>query len=589
MSSSKKYRLTRRNFIKGSATTALGFSVLPLTVFNPNKSHGANIAGTEKLSTLAKRKFGSFDFEVTTMGLGGQAAIEWTPTDLDPAAIIVKAVQLGINYFDTSNVYGSSQLNYHKAFKTLNLIPGEANYDENLRKSIWLTSKTNMRWGKPGWPDRAYVTNTSNGMPAVQCAVDDLKRSLSQIFGDNNGKYPEGAYLDMILVHALRTTAEVDVLYEGLETTLNPDENFGALVALRDYRDGTNLTGMNPKNEKLIRHIGFSGHGSPPVMVDMIQRDEYGILEAVLVAINANDKTKYNMQYNVIPVASAKGMGVIGMKVFADAALYHKEARWSNSSLDLFREIGTADLPSRPLIEYTLTTPGVHTAIMGIGHIDDDPVKCQLVQNLAAAQIGPDGMTETNRKSIEDLAKAIRPDSNYFQSSKVGLTKPRNLRNIGDTIIWDNAFAGDAPLKLYEILVNGVIVGEVEHQPQILKSMPFTFEVSGIAGEKVKVEVAAVDQESTRAVGSLFLTVSAPLLSDDSDKVKLYPNPVQTELTVSGIILANTMVSIYNSVGQKQMERKANGTQVKFDVSDLRTGLYFVRFEDGKSEKFIKQ
>ena len=62
---------------------------------------------------------------------------------------------------------------------------------------------------------------------------------------------------------------------------------------------------MNPKKEKLIKHVGFSGHVNPPAMVDMIQFDEFGILEGMLVAINANDKTKYNIQHNVIPVASA--------------------------------------------------------------------------------------------------------------------------------------------------------------------------------------------------------------------------------------------------------------------------------------------
>lgn len=586
MSAFKKFRLTRRNFIKDSATAVLGLSVLPLSLCNSKQSL-SSVLSIEPLPSIKKRKFGNFDFEVTTMGLGGQAGLEWTPSGLDPVSVIVKAFKLGINYFDTSNVYGPSQLNYHKAFKVLNLIPGEVNYDENLRKSIWITSKTKMRWGKPGYPERPNVSNSSNGEPGVKCAVDDLKRSVSQIFGDNKGGYPEGAYLDMILMHSINSTETIDVLYEGLETPLDPNGNFGALVALRDYRDGTNLTGMNPKNEKLVRHIGFSGHSSPPVMVDLIQRDEYGILEGMLVAINANDMTKYNMQHNVIPVASAKGMGVIGMKVFADAALYHKDPRWSASSSDLFLEVGTVELPSPPLVEYTLTTPGVHTAIIGIGHIDEDPAKCQLVQNLNAAQIEPDGMTEAERKNLEILTSKLKPKSNYFQNSKVGLTKPRNLRKEGSTIIWDNAFAGDVAVKRYDILVNGAKVGEVEHQPQTLKSMPFTFDVLGQPGDKV--EVAAVDQDGNTAVEFLLLTVSTAIISNESGRVKLYPNPVQTELTVDNLVIANSVISIYDVFGKKLAEKKANGTQVLFDVSNFRKGVYFVKLSDGVSLKFIKQ
>ncbi|MDX1286106.1 MAG: hypothetical protein R3182_13885, partial [Draconibacterium sp.] len=394
-----------------------------------------------------------------------------------------------------------SQLNFNKAFKKLNLIPGEENYDKELRESIWLTSKTAHRWGKPGWPEREGVRNRSNGMPEVQCAVDDVKRSLTQIFGDGKGQYPDGAYLDMVLCHTLNTPEEVDVLYEGLETPLDPEGNFGALVALRDLRDGTNLTGMNPKNEKLIKHIGFSGHAHPPAMMDMIQRDEYGILDGMLIAINANDKTKMNMQHNVIPVAEAKGMGIIGMKVFADAAMYHKEPRWSQTPVDVFRKVGTPELPSKPLIEYSLTTPGVHTLIIGIGQIDDDPMKCQLVQNFYAAQIEPDGMSADERKKIEEQAKKVRPDSNYFQQiDKQGLSAPRDIKLDGNKLSWQTAYAGDEAISHYEISVNGQSVGKVEHKPQLLKSKPFTYELNETNGE---VLVASVDKAGNKAEAKL--------------------------------------------------------------------------------------
>ena len=443
-----------------------------------------------------KRKFGKHDFDVTTLALGGQASIQWTPDDVEPAQIIIKAFKLGVNYFDTSNLYDGSQLNFNKAFKKLNLIPGEENYDKELRESIWLTSKTAMRWGKSGWPKRENVRSFSNG-ENVQCAVDDVKRSLTQIFGDGEGSYPEGAYLDMVLCHTLTSVEEVDVLYKGLETPLDPDDNFGALVALRDLRDGTNHTGMNPNKENLIKHIGFSGHTNPPAMMDMIQRDEYGILDGMLVAINANDKTKMNMQNTVIPVAEAKGLGIIGMKVFADAAIYNKEPRYSRTPADVYRKVGSPELPSRPLIEYALTTQGVHTLIIGIGHIDEDPAKCQLVQNLYAAQIEPDGLSAEERKKIEEKAKASRPDSNYFMTfDKVGLLAPRDAKLSGNTVTWHTAIAGDDPISHYEVFVDGEFVGKVEHQPQILKSKPFLYSLDKPDGE---IMITAVDVSGNRA------------------------------------------------------------------------------------------
>lgn len=490
MSSTKKYPVSRRDFIRFSAATTAAVSMLPLGSCNIGKTPAP-----------LKRKFGNFGFEVTTLGLGGQASLQWTPNDVEPVEIILKAFDLGVNYFDTSNLYDDSQLNYNKAFRKLHLIPGEAGYNEKLRNSIWLTSKTCMRWGNPGWPAREDVSNRSNGMPEVQCAVDDLKRSLTQIFGDNKGKYPEGAYLDMILIHTLENINDVDVLYEGLETPLDPDGNFGALVALRDFRDGTNLTGMNPEREKLVRHIGFSGHANPPAMVDMIQRDEYGILEGMLVAMNANDKTRFNMQNNVIPVAQAKGMGIIAMKVFADAAMYHKEPRWSREPADVYLKVGSPELPSRPLIEYTLTTPGIHTAIIGTGHIDDDPMKCQLTQNFYAAQIEHGGMPQGERSRIEEQAAKVKRESNYFQIQKVGLTGPRNLRASENKIIWDTAFAGDSPIATYEVMINGNKAGEVEHVPQTLKSKPFVFETE--FNEADKVAVYAVDKKGAKMATQL--------------------------------------------------------------------------------------
>lgn len=490
MENRKKYPISRRNFIKVSAASTAAVSAMSVGACN-----------VEEVPAPMKRPFGKLGFNVTTLGLGGQASLQWTPEDVDPVPIILKAFDLGVNYFDTSNLYADSQLNYNKAFQQLNLIPGKPGYDEELRKSIWLTSKTAMRWGKPGWTRIENVRNSSNG-ENVQCAVDDVKRSLTQIFGDGQGNYPEGAYLNMVLVHTLQTVEEVDVLYKGLETPLDPDGNFGALVALRDLRDGTNLTGMNPKNEKLIKHIGFSGHANPPAMMDMIQRDEYGILDGMLVAINANDKTKMNMQHNVIPVAEAKGMGIIGMKVFADAAMYHKNPDWSREPKDVYRKVGSPELPSRPLVEYALTTPGVHTLIIGIGQIDEDPMKCQLVQNYYAAQIEPDGLSAEERAKIEEYAGKVKDGkTNYFQViENEGLTPPQKAELIesGDKkrIIWQTAYAGNDPISHYEVIIDGEVVGKVEHHPQVLKSRPFVYETDKQAD---RILVAAVDKKGHRA------------------------------------------------------------------------------------------
>lgn len=462
-------RQNRRQFIQTSIAAAAALTMAPYLVQSENVVLPA---------VPAKRHFGKIDFMVTTLGLGGQASIQWTPAGIDPVAIILKAYKLGINYYDTSNYYGPSQLNYGKAFRQLGLVPGQPDYSEIKRKAIFVTSKTGLRFGKGG-DDRPEVHGGTNG-PKGSKAIDDVRRTLTQVFGDNNGNYPKGAYLDMVLIHTLNSLGEVDALYEGYD---HPDPkaiSIGALAALRDVRDGTNRTGLNPKNEKLIRHIGFSGHKDAAVMIEMIQRDTENLIDGMLVAINANDKQFFNMQHNVIPVAAAKNIGIIAMKVFADGAMYTKKAEWSNTPEHVVMQVSSPELPANDLIRYSLTTPGIHTAIIGIGQISDDPRKCQLTQNIIGAQVKPTEMSEADRKKVEVLAsKSKGGKTNYFQNPYQDLTAPREVKvhveKEGKALVnWHTAYAGDAAIDHYEIWRNGVKVANVPFTAQTTK-MPLLF------------------------------------------------------------------------------------------------------------------
>lgn len=470
------------------------------------------VLGQAKAVKPMKRPLGRLGFEASTLGLGGQASLQWTPADVDPVSIILKAFALGVNYFDTSNAYGPSQANYGKAFQQLHLIPGQPGHDEARRGSVFLTSKTGLRWAK-GKGTKPGLRGFSNG-PQDSGTVDDVKRTLSQVFGDGNGQYPPGAYLDMVLIHNLTRMEEVDALYEGLS---NPDprmENIGALAALVDYRDGTNLTGLNPKEERLVRHIGFSGHHSPPVMMEMIQRDERGILEGMLVAINANDRLQFNMQFNVIPVARARNMALIGMKTFADGAMYTKPATWSSTPEHVVRTVGSPDLPCRPLIEYSLSTPGIQTLIVGIGQIAEDGKSCQLEQNLAAAQVPPQGLSESDRRAIEKTTALVKEGkTNYFQLPRQELTPPREAaaqQEMRDgrrlaRLRWQTAYAGDEPILSYEIWRDQKKVTAVPYKPQTSKQ-PFVFE------EAIQDKSAHVYQiKALDAVGRSAATADLPL------------------------------------------------------------------------------
>ena len=106
------------------------------------------------MTSLATRRLGRTNRQVTTLGLGGQGSIQWPGKGIDPVAIIEKAVRLGITYLDTSNIYGPSQYHFGKAFRRLGLVPGMANYDSRLREKIFLASKTHFRTARRPKPGR---------------------------------------------------------------------------------------------------------------------------------------------------------------------------------------------------------------------------------------------------------------------------------------------------------------------------------------------------------------------------------------------------------------------------------------------------
>lgn len=80
---------------------------------------------------------------------------------------------------------------------------------------------------------------------------------------------------------------------------------------------------------------------------------------------------------------------------------------------------------------------------------------------------------------------------------------------------------------------------------------------------------------------------TAGLNTVEGSSLNVYPNPVNNTLFVE-LKAINSKVAIYNSVGQKLMEKTATSNRVQFDVSALRKGMYIVRLNDGTSQKFVK-
>lgn len=433
---------------------------------------GRNAAGAAE---LPYRRLGKTERWVVPYGLGGQGSLERTGGAMDRPDIIVRAVEMGMNYLDTANAYGPSQGYYGEAFRRLRLNPDAPDYNAALRERLYIASKTGRR----------YAFNRAQ--PNAATAISDLRNSLTQMFGDGKGYIPEGAYLDCFQIHNLTSLEQVDQIWENFASRGDRSvPRLGALAGLLDYRDGSNVTGLNPEHRRWIRHIGVTGHNSS-VMIPCIQRDTENILDTLLTVLNANDRQCVPNQNNVIPVALARDMGVIAMKVFAQGGIY------TNPRQPYIFTVGVpGGIPPADLVRYPVSIPGVAVAIVGICQIDrDNPVNDQLVTNLSAALLPPASPLEL-RRIESDLAALHGTNTNYYQERGRGLVQPAlaGVERDDDRVIvkWTSAVAGAEPIRSYQIWDGDRLVAVVPFRPQTtLEPLSATVAASSLSSGAVRV------------------------------------------------------------------------------------------------------
>jgi hypothetical protein len=80
-------------------------------------------------------------------------------------------------------------------------------------------------------------------------------------------------------------------------------------------------------------------------------------------------------------------------------------------------------------------------------------------------------------------------------------------------------------------------------------------------------------------------------INKNNSNINVYPNPANTEITIE-LICQNSLVGICNISGQEIMQLKARSQKLKVDVSNLPSGIYFVKVVTAKGveiKKFIKE
>ena len=157
---------------------------------------------------IAKRTLGKTGEKVTILGLGGEGILRTFGSEKESNELINRAIDLGINYFESARAYSGSESYYGKALK-------------ERRNHIFLTSKSHAR-DKKG---------------ALAHLVETLKNMRTD-------------HLDLWQVHDVRTESEIR-------------EIFGRGGAIEAF--------VEAKKKGHARYIGVTGHHDPAIIRKCIE------------------------------------------------------------------------------------------------------------------------------------------------------------------------------------------------------------------------------------------------------------------------------------------------------------------------------
>ena len=255
---------------------------------------------------MEKRQLGKTDMQVSLLGFGG-AEIGYEGASQETVAqLLNSALDAGLNVIDTAECYEGSE----------ELIGNAVN---DRREEFYLFTKC----GHPRGPSTEDWSTAS--------LLESIERSLRRLKTDR---------LDLIQLHS----CDEAVLRKG-----------DVITALQTARERGHA-----------RYIGYSGDSRAAKYAV-----ECGAFDTLQTSINIADQEPLEM---TLPLARDRGMGVIAKRPIANAAWKtgHKPAdSYHHTYWDRLRTLrypflsGDLEKSIAHALRFTLSVPGVHTAIVG--------------------------------------------------------------------------------------------------------------------------------------------------------------------------------------------------------------------------------
>ena len=337
-------RHDRREFLKaGGAVTAALLAPSALRADTPKTMPELPVNPVTP-TAMPTRNLGKTGYKVGIFSLGGQASLE-KPNNFDVAVpIIERALDMGVNYIDTSSIYGGpDRWSEQYVGKVM----------AHRRNQAFLATKTKER--------------TRDG------SLRMIEKSLELLQTD---------HVDLWQLHDIGTLFDInEVFAKG-----------GAMEAL-----------LEMKEQKVVRHLGLTGHYRPDALMEGIKRYPF---DATLMAMNAADPHHFSFNQELLPLAVERQMGIIGMKVPGRGRLL---SSWTPQPLEQQKHMWEGMVPAptpgtltmREALYYTLSRP-VSTVIIGCDTV------AQLEENVhLAREFTPlsDGQTTELVAKAEPVSK----------------------------------------------------------------------------------------------------------------------------------------------------------------------------------------
>ena len=292
---------------------------------------------------MEKRQFGKTDMEVSILGFGGAEIGFEGATEETVERLLKSALDAGLNVIDTGECYEGSE--------------------ELIGKTVGDRRADYYLFTKCGHP---RGVGSEDWSPAS--LLESIERSLRRLRTDR---------LDLIQLHSCSET----VLRKG-----------DAIAALQSARE-----------KGYARYIGYSGDS-----VAARYAVECGAFDTLQTSINIADQEAIEL---TVPLAREKRMGVIAKRPIANAAWKenhkpidsYQHAYWDRLNklhYEFIRHLPVEESIAHAL-RFTLSVPGVHTAIVGTTKPE------RWLENAKVLQAGL--LSEPDYKAIRERWEEIAP------------------------------------------------------------------------------------------------------------------------------------------------------------------------------------